>query len=140
MQNTIENLVDTINEDLPRRSIKDGGDSISDEIGAPFVTWANVPMHRAVFEGENTIEVVAGTSAPIGEAHTGSQTVIMLHDLGHTTIQSVRVMVRDPENPEPCGLVLVLGGDSEARTIADALEFASKVIRKQLTANHAGQG
>lgn len=105
-----------------------------------FVDWFGVPLHRETFEGENALEVFAGTSAPQGgNTEHGAQTVLMISDLGNTAFRSIRVLARD-EPEAPSGFAVILGGDSEAATFADALEFAAKTIRRQLRQNHAGQG
>lgn len=109
------------------------------EEGEPFTEWFGVPLQRKVFEGENTIEVFAGTSAPQGgNVEHGAQTVLMLNDLGKTAIQSVRILMQDGDTL-PSGFIVILGGDSEAATFADALEFAAKTIRRQLKENHGGE-
>jgi hypothetical protein len=102
-----------------------------------FTEWGNVPLHHETFKGENALEVVVGTNVPRGgSAKHGGQTVVILHDAGDTAVEAVRVMTQDAK---PCGIVLVVGGDSEARTLADALEFAAQTIKRQIAENHAGQ-
>lgn len=102
----------------------------------PYTDWEGVPLHRAVFSGDNTVEVIAGTSAPKTE---DARTVVMIHDLHRTCIESIRSMLLDPEDPNStCGVILMFKGASEARTMADAFEFAAQVIRRQLSKNHGG--
>ncbi len=103
-----------------------------------FTEWGDVPLHRETFRGENAVEVVVGTNVPRGgSAKHGGQTVVILHDVGDTAVEAARVMT---QADRPCGIVLVVGGDSEARTLADALEFAAHTIKRQIAENHAGQG
>lgn len=103
-----------------------------------FAEWGDVPLHHETFKGENALEVVVGTNVPHGgSAKHGGQTVVILHDVGDTAIEAARVMVADAS--KPCGIVFVVGGDSEARTLADALEFAAQTIKRQITENHKGQ-
>jgi hypothetical protein len=133
---TAQNLVETIRNATDAKPTP----SNTGEVGEPCMKWTGVPLHRAVFEGENRMEVVVGTNAPMGgDAEHGGQTVLMLHDLGNTQIQTVRVMVKEQGGVEPCGLLFVVGGDSEARTLADALEYAAKVIKSQIKANFRGE-
>jgi hypothetical protein len=106
----------------------------------PFIDWFGVPLHREQFEGENTLEAFAGTSAPQGgNVDHGAQTVLMVSDLDATAFTSIRVLMHE-DAETPSGFAVILGGDSEAATFADALEFAAKTIRRQLKQNHAGQG
>ena len=105
-----------------------------------FAEWGDVPLYHETFKGENALEVVVGTNVPRGgSAKHGGQTVLILHDAGGTTIEAARVMVPGDDSSKSCGIVFVVGGDSEARTLADALDFAARTIRQQIKENHAGQ-
>lgn len=126
-----EVLADSVGDD--RVEVLAAGES------EPFTEWFGVPLYRAQFDGENSIEVFAGTNAPQGgNAEHGAQTVLMLSDLGKTGFQSVRVL-RHAGEQLPSGFTVILGGDSEAATFADALEFAARTIRQQLKDNHGGE-
>jgi hypothetical protein len=103
-----------------------------------FTQWGDVPLYHETFKGENALEVVAGTNVPKGgSAKHGGTTVLVLHDADGTTIEAARVLATQHDDVR--GIALVVGGDSEARTLADALEFAAQTIKRQIKENHAGQ-
>jgi hypothetical protein len=75
-----------------------------------------------------------------GNVDHGARTVFVLNNTTKTCFESIRVIAQT-DAPGDCknGFVVVLGGDAEAATFADALDFAAKTIRRQLRENHAGQ-
>jgi hypothetical protein len=75
------------------------------------------------------LSVEAGTNCPQGgDSGHGGRTVFRLSDDGSTTM-SVRINGRRVKNVQT--IEIVLGGDSEAETFIEALEFAARILRGQ---------
>lgn len=99
---------------------------------------ANVPTEKHQISGANIIEVEAGTNCPQGgDSGHGGRTVVRFTDQGGTDWQVSLTdragRVRHQEYPTI--IEIVLGGDSEAGTFAEALEFAAQTIRRQMASN-----
>jgi len=78
-----------------------------------------------IIEKANILKVVAGTNGfKGGDTGHGSETKIILEDLGSTDI-SFKVQGNGRK------LTIDLGGDSELESIIEALEAAAKVLRVQ---------
>jgi len=102
---------------------------------------AKIPVETNVISSANILSISAGTTAiQQGDAGCGGRTLISIEDEGSTS-WAVRVIpchsqpyiVGDAE--DPCSLKrieILLGGNTEADTIAEALEFAAKTIREAL--------
>lgn len=81
----------------------------------------------------NTIEIQAVTNTPQGgDAGHGGFTTITFLDIGGT---AWGVEVNGDRKEQPESIVIELLGDTEASTMADALEFAAKSLRAQMAAN-----
>lgn len=80
--------------------------------------------------GLNQLGVEVGTNAPKGgDAGAGGRTFIKISDQGGTTWDAT---VDDEETvSEPTSISITLGGDSELKTIIQALEFTLAVLNKQ---------
>lgn len=79
----------------------------------------------------NAFEVTVGTNTPCGgDAGHGGKTLLKLRDLAGT---EWAIAVDGKEVAFcPRELVIVLGGDSEAKTFADSLIFAGRTLKKQM--------
>ncbi|WP_426332675.1 hypothetical protein ACN9MH_15290 [Paenibacillus silvae] len=86
----------------------------------------------------NILEVAVGTNAPQGgDSGHGGRTVFRLEDQASTAWSLYvspeygdKIVVEQPKSIE-----IVLGGDSEAHTFIEALEFAAQELRRQLNSN-----
>jgi len=111
------------------------------------VEIAEVPIRRRDIEDFNLLRVSAGTTCPAGgDAGHGGRTLVLLEDRGGTS-WGVRITshsgqsytIGAPLNLDLKSVEILLGGDAEADTIAEALEFAAETIRKSLGASETGQ-
>lgn len=85
----------------------------------------------------NILGVKAGTNAPCGgDFGHGARTHFSLQNEGGTAWE---VEIRDGDKSiridDPKSIVIRLGGDCEAHTFLEALEFAAATIRQQIDAN-----
>jgi len=83
------------------------------------------------FVNANILGVVAGTTGPKGgDAGYGGRTILQLHDAGSTSweiwVDGVRV------SDYPTTVAIVLGGDAEMETFANALLFAATQLRLEM--------
>lgn len=91
-----------------------------------------VEIHSHTATSFNLITVEAGTNCPQGgDTGHGGRTVLRFIDNGGT---DMRAFI-DGEEFLPESLELVFGGDSEAETLLEGLEFAVEVLRSQLGKN-----
>ncbi|MEK4452314.1 MULTISPECIES: hypothetical protein [unclassified Paenibacillus] len=86
----------------------------------------------------NILGVEVGTNVPKGgDSGHGGRTVLRLYDEASTAWE-VSVTPEFGEEvlfDQPKSIEIVLGGDAEAQTLIEALEFAASELRKQLEAN-----
>lgn len=86
----------------------------------------------------NILEVDVGTNAPQGgDSGHGGRTVFRLEDQA-STAWSLYVSPEYGDEivvEQPNSIEIVLGGDAEAQTFIEALEFAASELRRQLEAN-----
>jgi len=99
----------------------------------------NVPkgfVYGKKFTNANILRVEAGTNTPCGgDGGHGGRTVLRLMDLGGTCWDiEISVNERKYRIESPDSIEIKLYGDAEAETLAQALEFAAKILRKQI--NH----
>ena len=88
-----------------------------------------IPVYKREVTMCNSLEVVAGTNGYRGgDSGYGSRTYIRIQDTGGTDI-SVKRISGDKNEGE--GVEIVLGGDSELKTIINALKFITKVLEDQ---------
>lgn len=91
-----------------------------------------VQIHSHSMVNANMLTVQAGTNRPRGgDSGHGGRTVLRIIDDGATAI-SVKVNGRQEENATE--VELVFGGDTEAATLIEGLEFAVRVLRGQFGA------
>jgi hypothetical protein len=88
-----------------------------------------VQIHSHSMVNANMLTVQAGTNCPQGgDSGHGGRTVLRLIDDGATAL-SVRINGRQEE--DATDVELVFGGDTEAATFIEGLEFAVRVLRGQ---------
>jgi hypothetical protein len=88
-----------------------------------------VNLRREEFWLHNSLDVEVGTNCPQGGNHShGGRTVLRLTDLGSTAMQCA---VDDEPLRDVSRIEIVFGGDSECVTLIQALEYATRVLRKQ---------
>lgn len=96
-----------------------------DKIGAvPFTVWEGVPLHKEIF---GDVEVVAGTTVPSEDGRS----VLILHAEG--AMEATRLLTHD--DGETCGIAISLDGEA-ATALADALEYAARILRQKAIENH----
>jgi len=92
-----------------------------------------VKLHSTEMVMCNIIKVEAGTNTPRGgDASHGGKTIIRLTNLA-STAWNYSVTTEDGikiDFEQPHDITLTLFGDHEADTVADALEWAARTIRK----------
>ncbi len=94
-----------------------------------------IPVHSLSITKMNLLTVQVGTNCPQGGNYShGGRTVFRIIDDGAT---SLRVRIDGQEEQRPAKVELVLGGDHEAESFVEALEFAARVLRGQLDASMA---
>lgn len=101
---------------------------------------AGIPVKGKEITSANILGVSAGTTAPAGgDAGHGGRTLIRIEDLGGTN-WGIRITgnqgefytLGGPMDLQLGSVEILLGGDTEAETIAEALEFAAETIRRAL--------
>ncbi|QYY35154.1 hypothetical protein [Ruficoccus sp. ZRK36] len=86
----------------------------------------------------NILEVTAGTNSYQGGNYShGGRTLFRLKDLA-CTYWSIKVDGVSTNHPSE--IEIVLGGDCEAETFLEALEFTSRVLREKLRSTDVGHG
>ena len=91
---------------------------------------AKVIIYGDSFTNANLLSVEVGTNCPQGgDSGHGGRTILRLRDDGGTA-WSARVDESTFESPRE--IEIVLGGDCEAYTFLQALEFAVKSLRKRI--------
>ena len=99
----------------------------------------NIEIASEEFMSANILKVSAGTNTPKGgDTGAGGRTYIKLKDEASTDLR-VRVKGRldgDYYFDDVDEIELILGGDTEANTFIDSLEFALKTLKRQQEANH----
>jgi hypothetical protein len=89
-----------------------------------------IQTYSKTFESNNILKVTAGTNGPQGgDAGHGGRTLLRLVNEGFT---DWTIRIDEEEFPGPGEIELILGGDCEGDSFAEALEFAAKVLRAQL--------
>lgn len=89
-----------------------------------------VLIHSHSMVNANMLTVQAGTNCPQGgDSGHGGRTVFRIIDDGATALS---VRVDDGQEQDAREVELILGGDTEAATFIEALEFAVRVLRGQL--------
>lgn len=84
-------------------------------------------------ESYNILGVSAGTNTPAGgDSGAGGRTYVKLEDLAST---DMRVRVNGNYTDEVSELEIIFGGDSEAATLIEALEFTVKTLKQQIQEN-----
>lgn len=77
----------------------------------------------------NMMTVEAGTNCPKGgDSGHGGRTVLRIHDDGASVIT---LRVDGQEIDQPKSIEIVVGGDSEAATFIEGLEFAVGILKSQ---------
>jgi hypothetical protein len=91
-----------------------------------------VQTYSRTITNANILKVTVGTNGPCGgDSGHGGRVVFRLEDEASTDI---RVRVIEP-NGGNGGVEIILGGDAEAETFIEALEWAAKVLRAQQKLN-----
>jgi hypothetical protein len=89
-----------------------------------------VTVHSKYIASHNVLSVAVGTNCPQGGAtRHGGRTLFRLKNEGSTDIR-IRVDGKDLSGAR--SIEIILGGDAEAETFTEALEFAAKILREQL--------
>lgn len=97
-----------------------------------------VPVHSLSITKMNLLTVQVGTNCPQGGNHShGGRTIFRLLDDGATDLR-VRIDGQGEQRPAR-RIEIVLGGDHEAESFAEALEFAARVLRGQLESSKAAE-
>jgi len=104
------------------------------------IETAEVPVTSKEIVHLNLLSVSAGTTAPAGgDAGHGGRTLVSIEDKGGTnwgvqitSHSGQSYIVGGPMELSLKSVEILLGGDAEAETIAEALEFAAETIRKAL--------
>jgi hypothetical protein len=92
-----------------------------------------VPIYSHSMVNANMLTIQAGTNCPQhGDSGHGGRTVLRFIDDGATAL-TVRVNGKEVEDPTE--VELVFGGDTEAATLIEGLEFAVRVLRGQFGAD-----
>ena len=82
------------------------------------------------FTNANILTVTVGSNCPQGgDSGHGGRTLFRLFDEAATAWS---VKIDDTVIDQPQSIEIVLGGDTEAETFANCLEFAAKVLRGQI--------
>ncbi len=80
------------------------------------------------------LTIQAGTNCPQGgDSGHGGRTVFRIIDDGATALS---VRIDRGQEQDARGVELMLGGDTEAATFIEALEFAARVLRGQFGADN----
>jgi hypothetical protein len=108
---------------------------------------AEIPIKGKDIEDFNILHVSAGTTSPAGgDAGHGGRTFVSIEDMGGTS-WGVRITSHSGQSHsigasldlDLKSVEILLGGDAEAETIAEALEFAAATIRESLNASKTGR-
>lgn len=99
--------------------------------GTVIVDRSAIETVTEEFNSANILMATIGTNCPRGgDSGHGGRTVFILHDLGGTDL---RCSIDDNGQPERVTKIeIVLGGDCECDTFADALEFAARTLRASI--------
>ncbi|MGC9451672.1 MAG: hypothetical protein ACP5I4_09510 [Oceanipulchritudo sp.] len=89
-----------------------------------------ITTYSKTFDSNNILKVTAGTNVPQGgDTGHGGRTLLRLSNEGFT---DWTIRIDGEEYPGPGEIELVLGGDCEGDSFAEALEFAGRVLRGQI--------